>query len=107
MVMSAITHLRAKMNPPPPAPTKRWFVSWLKKNPMLHTIHTKPISYARLDLHTEESVKEWFADLYKTVGEFEIDNGKKILNMDESGARVGCPTGETVIVPTEVCQGLH
>ncbi|RKF75139.1 putative sda1 domain protein, partial [Golovinomyces cichoracearum] len=48
------------------------------------------------------SVKEWFADLYKTVGEFEIDNGKKILNVDECGARVGCPTGETVIVPIEV-----
>ncbi|RKF84064.1 putative multidrug resistance protein fnx1 [Golovinomyces cichoracearum] len=102
MVMSAITHLRAKMNPPLPAPTKRWFVSWLKKNPMLYSIHTKPISYARLDLHTEESVKEWFADLYKTVGEFEIDNGKKILNMDEFRARVGCPTGEIFIVTIEV-----
>jgi hypothetical protein len=25
-----------------------------------------------------------------------------VLNMDESGARVGCPGGEHVIVPTEV-----
>ena len=25
-----------------------------------------------------------------------------MLNMDESGARVGCPGGEHVIVPTEV-----
>ncbi|RKF80784.1 putative multidrug resistance protein fnx1, partial [Golovinomyces cichoracearum] len=87
MVMSSITHLRAKINQPHPAPTKRWFVSWLKKNPMLQIIYPKLISYARLDLHTEESVKEWFVDFYKTVGEFEIDNWKKILNTDESGAK--------------------
>jgi hypothetical protein len=90
------------MDPPLPAPSKRWFSSWLNKNPLLHTIYTKPIAHTRVDSHTEDDVKKWFKELEDTMEEYEIDSGKKLLNMDESGARVGCPTGERVIVPIEV-----
>ena len=47
-------------------------------------------------------MKEWFGKLEVELKEYEIDSPKKLLNMDESGARVGCPTREQVIVPTEV-----
>jgi hypothetical protein len=30
------------------------------------------------------------------------NKSKNIINMDESGVRVGCPGGECVVVPTEV-----
>ena len=31
-----------------------------------------------------------------------ITHAKDIFNMDETGARVGCPKGEEVVVPTEL-----
>lgn len=34
--------------------------------------------------------------------EYKITKGKNVLNMDESGARVGCPGGENIIVPTDI-----
>lgn len=60
MVIGAITHLRSVMplsefsylflisaenessSAALPAPSRRWFTAWLKKNTQLHTIHTKP-----------------------------------------------------------------
>lgn len=33
---------------------------------------------------------------------YKIDSGKKVLNIDESRARVSCPTGERIIVPIDV-----
>ena len=68
----------------------------------LHTIETKPIAYTRLETHTEEAVKAWFKEYQDTLAEYKITKGKNVLNMDESGARVGCPSGEHVIVPIEV-----
>jgi hypothetical protein len=34
--------------------------------------------------------------------ELYIIKGKNVLNMDESGARISCPTGKYVIIPIEV-----
>ena len=34
--------------------------------------------------------------------EYSVTKGKNILNMDESGVRVGCPLGEDVIVPIDI-----
>jgi hypothetical protein len=34
--------------------------------------------------------------------ELYIIKGKNVLNMDESGARIGCPTGKYIIMPIEV-----
>lgn len=83
-------------------PTRRWFQGWLKAQSKLHTIKTKPIAQARLDTHTEEDVKDWFGKLQFTINQYKITKAKNILNMDESGARVGCPSGEHVIVPAQV-----
>ncbi|CZS92474.1 uncharacterized protein RAG0_03054 [Rhynchosporium agropyri] len=62
----------------------------------------KLIAYARLDTHTEEEVIDWFARLEEKLAFYKITLAKNILNMDESGARVGCPAGEHVIVLTAV-----
>ena len=47
-------------------------------------------------------MKEWFQKYQDCLAEYNITKGKNVLNMDESGARVGCPGGEDVIVPVEV-----
>jgi hypothetical protein len=65
-------------------------------------IKTKLIAYARLESHIEEDVRIWFRKYQDTLEELYIIKGKNVLNMDKSGARIGCPTGEYVIVPIEV-----
>jgi len=74
----------------------------LKKNLTLHTIKTKPIAHVRLTTHSEADLKAFFIEYQNTLTKYGIQRAKYIYNMDESGVRVGCPTGETVIVPTEI-----
>ena len=88
--------------PPQQAPSSSWFTNWLRNNSSLYTIKTKPIAHARLNSHTEDDVKAWFQDYHDTLREYKISKAKNVLNIDESGARVGCPTGEQVIVPSDV-----
>lgn len=66
------------------------------------TIKTKPIAHARLESHTEEDVKAWFLKYCDTLAEYKITTGKNVINMDESGARIGCPSGVNVVVPVGV-----
>jgi hypothetical protein len=82
----------------------RWFEAWIKKNPDLHTIKTKPIAQARLDSHIEEDVKNWFKDYRRILEEYKIYKGKNVLNMDEIGARVRCPKGQPIVVPTHIME---
>ena len=84
------------------APSSSWFINWLRNNSSLYTIKTKPIAHARLNSHTEDDVKAWFQDYHDTLHEYKISKAKNVLNIDESGARVGCPTGEQVIVLSDV-----
>jgi hypothetical protein len=49
------------------APSWKWFSQWLKSTPELHTIKTKPIASHRVDLHTEQSLREWFETQYRLV----------------------------------------
>jgi hypothetical protein len=71
-----------------------------QKHPELHTIKTKPIASHRVDMHTEQTLREWFKMEYrpalKATG---IQHGKYIHNMDEKGARICVPVGEEVVVP--------
>jgi hypothetical protein len=83
-------------------PSKQCLVYWLKGNKNLYTIETKPIARTKLDSHTEQDVKDWFKSYHETLAEYKITKAKNVLNMDELGARVGCPAGEHVIVPIEV-----
>jgi hypothetical protein len=46
-------------------PTWRWFQIWLKNTPELHTIKTKPIASHRVDMHTEEDLRNWFETEYR------------------------------------------
>jgi len=100
IIFAAISHLRKAEQLDPPS--RVWFQQWLKKNPSLHTIKTKPIARARIMTHTEEDLKTFFVNYQNTLAKYNIDKAKYIYNMDESGVRIGCPAGEVVIVPTEV-----
>ena len=100
IIYAAICYLRQqeKRNPP----SRSWFQKLLKRNPSLHTIETKPIAQVRIATHSEEDLKNFFVEYQNTLAKYGINRAKYIFNMDESGIRIGCPTGEIVIVPTEV-----
>ena len=84
-------------------PSWRWFQLWLKNTPELHTIKTKPIASHCVDIHTEKDLRDWFMAEYKPAIEYtNIQTGKYIHNMDEKGARIACPAGEEVVVPTGI-----
>jgi hypothetical protein len=102
MVFAAISNLLSQEQPPRKPPSWRWFQTWLKANPCLHTITTKPIAWDRVDIHDEKDIEKWFDKYRTTLAKYSIKKGKNIYNMDESGARVGCPKGEEVVVPIEV-----
>ena len=81
------------------APTWRWFQDWLKNTPELHTIKTKPITSYRVDMHSKQSLRDWFEKEYRPALEFtDIRTGRFIYNMDEKGARIAVPAGEEIIV---------
>ena len=81
-------------------PTWKWFQGWLKDTPELHTIKTKPIASHRVDMHSEQSLRDWFEKEYRPALKFTgIKTGRLIHNMDEKGARIAVPAGEEVIVP--------
>jgi hypothetical protein len=68
----------------------------------LHTITTKPIAQDRVNTHNERDIEEWFDKYRTTLAKYNIKRGKNIHNIDKSGARVGCPKGEEVVVPIKV-----
>ena len=86
-----------------PAPSWRWFQKWMKSTPELHTIRTKAIASHRVDIYTEDELKEWFEKEYRPALEFTgIRQGRYIHNIDEKGARLACPSGQEVVVPIGV-----
>jgi hypothetical protein len=81
-------------------PSWKWFQQWLKSTPELHTIKTKPIASHCVDMHTEQTLCEWFETEYRPALEATgVQHGKYIHNMDEKGARICVPAGEEVVVP--------
>ena len=82
------------------APSWKWFQKWLKNTPELHIIKTKPIASHRVDMHTEQTLRDWFETHYRpALVATGIKHGRNIHNMDEKGARVCMPAGEEVVVP--------
>lgn len=79
-------------------PEMDWLYRWIRRQPDLHTITTKPIDTHRVDTHTWEDVEGWFVKYQQTLDRYKITRGANIWNMDETGARVGCPTSEKVVV---------
>jgi hypothetical protein len=84
------------------APSWRWFQKWLKNTPTLHTIKTKPIARNRIETHIEKDLENWFEKYRNTLDKYKVHSGRNVHNMDESGARVGCPAGEEVVVPIHI-----
>ena len=101
MLFNCIVYLRHGVHKPPPS--WRWFQYWLKRTPELHRIKTKPIASQRVDLHKEEDIQHWFETVFRpALKRRDIRDGSRLHNMDEKGARLGCPAGEEVIVPTYI-----
>ncbi|RPA95749.1 hypothetical protein L873DRAFT_1929979 [Choiromyces venosus 120613-1] len=100
IIYAAICHL--KQQEKCSQPSISWFHKWLKKNSAFHTIKTKPIMRARITNHTEEDLKTFFTNYQETLDRYDIHCARYIYTMDESAVRIGCPTGEIIVVPTEV-----
>ena len=47
-------------------------------------------------------VEKWFEDYRAKLRERNIHSGKYIHNFDETNARIGCPRGQEVVVPTYI-----
>ncbi|RPB00440.1 hypothetical protein L873DRAFT_1559953, partial [Choiromyces venosus 120613-1] len=56
----------------------------------------------RITTHSEKDLAIFFQNYQNALAKYSINRAKYIYNIDESGIRIGCPTGETVIVPSEV-----
>jgi len=56
----------------------------------------------RIATYSEEDLKNLFLDYQNTLSKYGINCAKFIFNMEESGIRIGCSTGEIVIVLTHV-----
>jgi len=65
IIYAAICHLRQQEQRN--SPSLIWFQQWLKRNPTLHTIKTKPIANVRLTTHSEEDLKTFFVDYQNTL----------------------------------------
>jgi hypothetical protein len=98
VILSAITHLRALENKPPPSNT--WFWKWWKTRP-LHKIKTKPIVRVRITAQDKVEVQEWFKKHREVIQKYNISR-KDIWNFDETGFRIGCPKGQETYVPLDV-----
>jgi hypothetical protein len=96
MVFAAICFLVHEQGKEPPS--WRWFQLWLKSVPSLYTIKTKPIARNRVKTHSKKDLEVWFEKFRYTFAKYKIKSSKKIYNIDESGARIGCPRGEEVVV---------
>ncbi|RPA90056.1 hypothetical protein L873DRAFT_1795731 [Choiromyces venosus 120613-1] len=44
----------------------------------------------------------FFTNYQETLDHYGIHHARYIYNIDESGVQIGCPTGEIIVVPTEV-----
>ena len=80
MIFAAITHLKQAETPPKKPPSRRWFQTWLKANPV-HTIKTKPISSARVEIHDEKTVETWFQKLRDMLAKRNIKKAKEHLQL--------------------------
>jgi hypothetical protein len=102
MVMAAVSHLRAQEHPPKPPPSKSWLTKFLKNNKDLHTVRQKLHERARLESHDVDTLERWFVQLRELMDLKGIETASQVWNFDESGVIVGNPTGDSVIVPTDI-----
>jgi hypothetical protein len=66
-------------------------------------IKTKPIASHRIDLYTEQSLRNWFETEYRPVlEETGIYHRDRIYNINEKSIRICIPIGEEVVVLIEI-----
>jgi hypothetical protein len=66
----------------------------------LHTIKTKLIASHYIDIHTEQSLRDWFKNKYRPALEFtSVYYKNRIYNINKKGARIACLIRKEVIVP--------
>jgi hypothetical protein len=57
----------------------------------------------RVNIHTEQDLRDWFEKEYKPALEFiRVRSRKYIHNINEKSCRLACPTREDVVVPVRI-----
>jgi hypothetical protein len=102
LVFQAICALKKASNPSALSPTKAWFGKWWKEN-RLHKIKSKPLAALRITAQDETEIQLWFRAYIRTIERLQIQR-RNILNFDETGFRIGCPKGQTLLVPEDVLE---
>lgn len=102
LVYNSILTLKREEDPNFKAPSKQWFNHWWNAN-NLHKIKTKPIAIVRFTAQQERDIHKWFREYKKTLKEYKIKR-KNIINFDESGWRIGCAKGQSILVPLDVAE---
>jgi hypothetical protein len=89
--------------------TKEWFRKWLKNQPELHVIKSKPITRNRVEIHSIEVLENWsrkelgFAIMeYGFEGLAKAIAVKRIHNIDEKGCRLVYPAGQDIVVLVDI-----
>jgi hypothetical protein len=100
LVFRSIYALKKASNPSAKPPSKVWYGNWWKEN-RLHKIKSKPLAANRIIAQEEAQIRLWFKENIRTIEEMGIQK-KNILNFDETGFRIGCPKGQTLLVPEDV-----
>jgi len=106
MVFEAIAELKRAEIPPKPAPSKSWFLEWIKaQSQHFHAIKTRLIDRVRVLAHNLDDVRSWFQEYKDYCDQIGVKR-EDIFNFDEVGFRVGMALGQEVLVPShirEVC----
>jgi hypothetical protein len=102
LVFRSIYALKKASNPSAERPSNVWFGKWWKENG-LHKIKSKPLAANRIIAQDEAQIRLWFQGYIRTIEEMGIQK-KNILNFDETGFRIGCPKGQTLLVPEDVLE---
>ena len=102
LIFQSIHTLKKAANPNAKAPSRAWFARWWKEN-HLHKIRSKPLAALCITAQDTANLRLWFKGYIHTIKEKRIKM-KNILNFDETGFRVGCPKGQTLLVPLDVTE---
>jgi len=100
MVKAAISRMREVESKTPPSDS--WFQQFMHNHTdLFRVIKTKAIARVRVTAQDIKTLEQWFEEYNSWCTSHKIEP-QHMYNFDESGFRVGCAPGETVIVPAYV-----
>jgi hypothetical protein len=102
LIYKSICLLKQESHPNSKPPSKSWMATWWKKA-QLHKIKSKPLAAIRITAQQEKDVEAWFKEYRKTLIRYKIQR-RNILNFDEAGFRIGCLTGQEILVPEDILE---